>query len=80
MPPDLISSASAIQHSTHDRTKRKTRYDSRLNRSLESLEIDEVKLQEKCTKYIHWWFNWKKMLLTVHTCKQCAKCHRYLHY
>jgi len=54
MPPDLISSARAIQHSTHDRTKRKASYDSRLNRSLESLGIDEVKLQKKLAKYIHW--------------------------
>ena len=54
MPQDLISNAIAMQYSTHDRAKRKASYDSRLNKSLESLGIDEVKLQETLTQYIHW--------------------------
>jgi len=54
MPPNLISNANAMQYSTHDRTRRKASYDSRLNRSLGNLGIDEIKLQKKLAKYIHW--------------------------
>ena len=54
MSPELLSKAAALQKSSHDRTKRKITYDSKFNRSLSSLGIDEDKLKEHLSDYINW--------------------------
>ena len=49
---ELLSKAAALQKSSHDRTKRKTKYDQKYNRSLTSLGIDEERLKEYLSDYI----------------------------
>ena len=51
---ELLSKAAALQKSSHDRTKRKTTYDPKYNRSLSSLGVDEEKLKEYLSDYINW--------------------------
>ena len=50
----LLSKATALQKSLHDRTKRKTTYDPKYDRSLSSLGVDEEKLKEYLFDYINW--------------------------
>ena len=52
--PELLSKATELQKSSHDRTKRRTTYDPKYNRSLSSLGIDEEKLKEFLSDYINW--------------------------
>ena len=54
MSAKLLSKAAALQKSSHDRTKRRTTYDPKYNRSLSSLGIDEEKLKEYLSDYINW--------------------------
>ena len=54
LPVEMLSKATALQSSTHNRTKRKSTYDPKYNRSLSSLGIDEDKLREHLTDYINW--------------------------
>ena len=51
---ELLSKAAVLQKSSHDRTKRKTTYDPKYNRSLSSLGVDEEKLEENLSDYINW--------------------------
>ena len=51
---ELLSRAAALQKSSHDRTKRRTTYDPKYNRSLFSLGVDEEKLKEYLSDYINW--------------------------
>ena len=51
---ELLSKAAALQKSSHDRTKRRTTYDPKYNRSLSSLGVDEEKLKERLSDYINW--------------------------
>ena len=51
---ELLSKAAVLQKSSHDHTKRKTTYDSKYNRSLSSLGVDEEKLREFLSDYINW--------------------------
>ena len=51
---ELLTKATALQKSSHDRTKRKTTYDPKYNRSLSSLGVDEEKLKEYLSDYINW--------------------------
>ena len=54
MSAELLSKTAALQKSSHDRTKRKTTYDPKYNRSLSSLDVDEEKLKECLSDYINW--------------------------
>ena len=54
IPDHVVSEAIKIQHTTHDRTKRRAAYDPNFNRSLESLGIDEEKVKECLAEYIEW--------------------------
>ena len=54
LPVEMLSKASALQSSTHNRTKRKNTYDPKYNRSLSSLGVDEDKLREHLSDYIDW--------------------------
>ena len=51
---ELLSKAAELQKSSHDRTKRRSAYDPKYNRSLSSLGIDEEKLREYLSDYINW--------------------------
>ena len=51
---ELLSRAAALQKSSHDRTKRRTTYNPKYNRSLSSLGVDEEKLKEYLSDYINW--------------------------
>ena len=46
MSAELLSKAAALQKTSHDRTKRRSTYDPKYNRSLSSLGVDEEKLKE----------------------------------
>ena len=54
MPIELLSKAAALQKSSHDRTKRRSTYDQKYNRSLSHLGIDEGRLKEHLSDYINW--------------------------
>ena len=49
---ELLSKAAELH--SHDRTKRRSTYDPKYNRSLSSLGIDEVALKEHLSDYIDW--------------------------
>ena len=51
---ELSSKTAALQKSSHDRTKRKMEYNSKYNRSLSSLGVNEEKLKEYLSDYINW--------------------------
>ena len=51
---ELLSKATELQNSSHDRTKRKVAYDPKYNRSFSSLGIDEENLKEFLSDYINW--------------------------
>ena len=55
---ELLSKATVLQKTTHDRTKRRASYDPKYNRTLSSLGVDEEKVKENLSDYI----NWKKRL------------------
>ena len=54
MSAELLSKAAALQKSSHDRTKRKSTYDPKYNRSLSSVGVDEEKLKEYLADYTNW--------------------------
>ena len=54
LPAEMFSKASTLQSTTHNRTKRKSTYDPKYNRSLSSLGVDEEKLGEYFINYINW--------------------------
>jgi len=54
IPDHVVSNAVKIQTTTHDRTKRKASYDSRFQKSLGDLGVDEVKLRDHLISYIIW--------------------------
>ena len=54
MSSEILSKAAALQKSSHDRTKRKSTYDPKYNRSLSSVGVDEEKLKEYLANYINW--------------------------
>ena len=54
IPDHVVSNAVEIQTTTHDRTKRKASYDSKFQKSLGDLGVDEVKLRDHLTSYINW--------------------------
>jgi len=54
MSAELLSRAAVLQKSSHDRTKRKSTYDPKYNRSLSSVGMDEEKLKEYLANYINW--------------------------
>ena len=58
LPAEVLSKATTLQSSTHNRTTKKSTYDPKYNRSLSSVGVDEDKLREHLTDYI----NWKKEL------------------
>ena len=51
---ELLSKVAELQKSSHDRTKRRSTYDPKYNRSLSSLGINEVRLKEHLSNYINW--------------------------
>ena len=54
IPDHVVSNAVKIQHTTHDRTKRKASYDPKFQNSLADLGVDEVKLRDHLADYINW--------------------------
>ena len=54
IPDHVISKATRLQNTTHNRTKCRASYDSNFNRSLTSLGVDEEKVKEHLTEYIEW--------------------------
>ena len=54
IPDHVVSKAIKLQNSSHNRTKLRASYDPRLDRSLASLGIDEMKVKEYLTEYIKW--------------------------
>jgi len=54
LPDKVLSKATTLQNTTHNRTTRKSTYDPRYNRSLSSLGVYEDKIREHLTDYISW--------------------------
>ena len=54
LPVEMLSKATTLQSSTHNRTTKKSTYDPKYNRSLSSVGVDEDKLREHLTDYINW--------------------------
>ena len=54
IPDHVVSNAIKLQKTSHNRTKLRASYDPCLNKSLESLGIDEEKVKEYLTDYIKW--------------------------
>jgi len=54
LPDKMLSKATTLQSTTHNRTARRSTYDPKYNRSLSSLSVDEDKLREHLTDYINW--------------------------
>ena len=59
---EVLSKAAELQKSSRDRTKRRTTYDPKYNRSLSSLGIDEEKLKEFLSDYINWMKRYDKSM------------------
>ena len=54
LPDEVLSKATTLQSSTHNRTTRKSTYDPKYNQSLSSVGVDEDKLRDHLTDYINW--------------------------
>ena len=54
IPDHVVSNAVKAQHTTHDCTKHKASYDSKFQKSLADLGVDESKLKDHLTSYINW--------------------------
>ena len=54
IPADISSNAVAMQTTTHNRQKRRESYNPLFNRSLDSLGVDEEKLNKQLAEYNQW--------------------------
>jgi len=54
IPDHVMSMTNRVQHTTHDRSERRTSYNPKLNRSLASVGVDEEKLRKQLDDYINW--------------------------
>jgi len=54
LPVEMLSKATTLQSSSHNRSARKSTYDPKYNRSLSSVGVDEDKLRQHLADYINW--------------------------
>ena len=54
IPDHVVSRATKLQNTSHDRSKQKVNYLPDFNRSLTSLGVDEEKVKERLADYIEW--------------------------